>query len=357
MKEKKPELLDEQLLDDYQSLSQDAPEQTDTASPDNMSLPNTELDTSHTDTSDQSNKTTQHPTQGTALSQEINTPSDRDQDSIEKSTLPKTTDTDRDINISESAKDHVTINSNDNDTEQVESHDSVNRRTFGEDDITDAPSKDGTTTVSDKDKTSVTPTASGSASSDTPSSHNVNRRRYAGSYDIQNEQVHVKDSPQYFPTAFYAGFWVRTFAYLFDLWVVNLIHGILTNVLWTRIFGANVGFTWMDLAGYMVTMILYFVLTNLLLNGQTLGKILFGLRVVSLKNDRLDLWTILIREGFGRIIFHYLFFLMFTLVFSDKKQHFVDMLSDTSVVNLRYIDGVHEYLDQHPTPRPLPEHS
>lgn len=176
-------------------------------------------------------------------------------------------------------------------------------------------------------------------------SHHVNKRRYAGRYDINNSDIKVKETDTKIPGAFYAGFWVRTAAYLFDLWMVGTINNILTNLVWTRFFGDKLDNGLMGFAIYMATYLIYFVLTNITLKGQTFGKVIFGLRTVSLNKEKLDLATILVREGFGRVIFHYLSFVMVTLVFTERKQHVVDMLCDTSVVNLRYIDALNEYLE------------
>ena len=59
----------------------------------------------------------------------------------------------------------------------------------------------------------------------------------------------------------------------------------------------------------------------------------------------LDKKTTELLQSSSKCDFHYLSFGMFTLVFTEHKQHVVDMLCDTSVVNLRYIDALNEYLE------------
>lgn len=175
--------------------------------------------------------------------------------------------------------------------------------------------------------------------------HDVNRQRYAGRYKVNDDkQVYIKETDQDLPNAFYAGFWIRTIAYLFDLLMIFLISQILTNVFWVRIFGAGFEETWIGDTTQIATYVLYFLLINIILNGQTLGKVLFGLKVVSIKQDQLDLTTIIIREGFGRIVFYFLYIIMVTLVFTEKKQHVIDILSDTSVVRLKYIDAMNDFI-------------
>ena len=183
--------------------------------------------------------------------------------------------------------------------------------------------------------------------------HQVNNRRYANHYDMNHSNDKIEKNDARLPGAFYAGFWVRTAAYIFDLWMVGTIHNILGNLIWSRFLGNFTNGTFLEFVIYMATYLLYFILTNLILNGQTFGKVIFGLKMVSLKKDHLDWSTILLREGFGRVIFHYLSFVMFTLVFTERKQHVVDMLCDTSVVNLRYIDALNEYLETSTQSQPV----
>lgn len=78
--------------------------------------------------------------------------------------------------------------------------------------------------------------------------------------------------------------------------------------------------------GYFVLMTKYF--------GQTLGKMVFGLKVVSLKDSTLTWPVVLFREGIGRYISKTVFLLGYLLVaFLPKKQGAHDYYADTTVIH------------------------
>jgi uncharacterized RDD family membrane protein YckC len=70
---------------------------------------------------------------------------------------------------------------------------------------------------------------------------------------------------------------------------------------------------------------------------QTLGKMVFGLRVVDLAEERLSWKTVLFREGIGRYIagvFAPITFVVYLVAaFTKKKQGVHDLFADTSVVH------------------------
>ena len=79
--------------------------------------------------------------------------------------------------------------------------------------------------------------------------------------------------------------------------------------------------------GYFVLMTKYF--------GQTLGKMVFGLRVVSLNDEKLNWSTILFREWIGRFISGTILILYIVVGFLPKKQGIHDLFADTTVVHVR----------------------
>ncbi|MDX1771960.1 MAG: RDD family protein, partial [Planococcaceae bacterium] len=98
-----------------------------------------------------------------------------------------------------------------------------------------------------------------------------------------------------------AGFWTRFWAYLIDLIVISSITSIFVYPLF-RIFEWDLqGTTWYAPIGIITSLIfyLYFVLMTLFLK-QTVGKMIFGIRVISIKQDKLSFSTILFREWIGR---------------------------------------------------------
>lgn len=134
----------------------------------------------------------------------------------------------------------------------------------------------------------------------------------------------------YFPKELAAGFWIRFFAFFFD----SIIAGALVKI----ILGfANLNLTPTSTA-LLSSLIIssYFTITSLINNGQTLGKMLFGLRVVRLDGKKLDFFTIFTREFVGRFIHSYsiLSLLYVMTAFTEYKQNLSDLFADTSVIQI-----------------------
>ena len=79
----------------------------------------------------------------------------------------------------------------------------------------------------------------------------------------------------------------------------------------------------------------YFVLMTRFF-GQTLGKMVFGLRVISLKDQKLSWGAIMFRESiFGRFISGTIIILYVVVGFLPKKQGIHDLFADTTVIHER----------------------
>ncbi|HSO58459.1 MAG TPA: RDD family protein [Paenisporosarcina sp.] len=131
-----------------------------------------------------------------------------------------------------------------------------------------------------------------------------------------------------------AGFWVRFWAYLIDLLVISSISSIVIYPLF-RIFGWDVqGTTWYAPIGFLTSFIfyVYFVLMTKFFK-QTVGKMIFGLRVVSLKDESLSFITILFREWIGRFFSATILPLYWVIGFTPKKQGLHDFIADTMVIH------------------------
>lgn len=149
-----------------------------------------------------------------------------------------------------------------------------------------------------------------------------------------------------FPSYFYSGFWTRFFAFFMDLLVVwaltSIFHKLLGLVFPRLILGERL-LSLMDL----LILVLYFTLMTWGTKGQTLGKMVFGIRVVPFKEENLSFSTVFVRETLGRII-HLaapLSFLYVITGFTAKKQNISDILADTSVVTENYIRASYEAID------------
>lgn len=158
------------------------------------------------------------------------------------------------------------------------------------------------------------------------------RRKYW--QEKQKEEERHRKPFHNFPTFFYAGFWLRLFAFLVDSLVIWSINRLIVQTLFLVLryplnddpFSA---FSLSQLAVYL----LYFIVATKWTNGQTIGKIIFGIRVVSFKEEKLSWGTVLIRECFGRYILKTFPFIYLMVLFTHEKQHVADFFSDTSVVS------------------------
>ncbi len=130
----------------------------------------------------------------------------------------------------------------------------------------------------------------------------------------------------------FAGFWLRFWAYLIDLIVVGSITRILLKPI-LKAMGVihDPSFFSALNIGTAIIFYLYFVLMTKYFR-QTLGKMIFGLKVVSLKEDGLSWMTIIFREFIGRYISKTILVLYFLVGFLPKKQGLHDIFADTSVI-------------------------
>ena len=126
-----------------------------------------------------------------------------------------------------------------------------------------------------------------------------------------------------------AGFWIRTVAFLIDAAVAAAFASIFASPI-TAFFLTDGSLAAKAISGFLFY--LYFVLSTYLTNGQTLGKMIAGIRVIHPDEERLSLTTVVIREGFCRLIQSTFLLLYVITAFSERKQNLGDFLSDTFVV-------------------------
>lgn len=132
----------------------------------------------------------------------------------------------------------------------------------------------------------------------------------------------------------YAGFWMRFWAFLLDLIVVGSIERILINPLF-RILDISLSefnmFSPVSISSAVI-FYLYFVLMTKFFN-QTLGKMVFGLKVINLDQERLTWGTVLFREWIGRFISATIVIGYIIVAFLPKKQGLHDLFTDTTVIH------------------------
>ncbi len=137
-----------------------------------------------------------------------------------------------------------------------------------------------------------------------------------------------------YPNEFYAGFFIRFFSFLLD----SIIAGAIVEIVLDPILSITGMSVSLKIYGLLSTLIvlLYFTISTYLTKGQTIGKMVFGLKVVKLNGEDLDFVTVFIREFVGRYIHTYgvLVLLYLITAFTDKKQNLSDLFADTSVIVL-----------------------
>ncbi len=134
----------------------------------------------------------------------------------------------------------------------------------------------------------------------------------------------------------YAGFWMRFWAYLLDLLVIGSLNGIVVYPIF-RALDLSLNDANMFAPVSIVTAIIfyaYFVLMTRFF-GQTLGKMVFGLRVISLNDQSLSWGAIMFREWIGRFISGTIIILYVVVGFLPKKQGIHDLFADTTVIHER----------------------
>ncbi|WP_342505442.1 RDD family protein [Sporosarcina sp. FSL K6-2383] len=132
----------------------------------------------------------------------------------------------------------------------------------------------------------------------------------------------------------YAGFWTRFWAYTIDLLVLYAISGILIKPIF-RVVGIDINNpSFLLFSPYKVTalllLLLYFALMTKLF-GQTVGKMIMGIKVVAKNGAPLTWGAVLFREVFGRFISKMLVVPYLLVLFMPKKEALHDVFADTVV--------------------------
>lgn len=129
----------------------------------------------------------------------------------------------------------------------------------------------------------------------------------------------------------YSSFGLRFLAYMIDMMVISAIVSIGKFIFPIDSEAKVLGLVLTDVI-YTIVSLAYFTVLSLITRGQSLGKIITGLRVVSVGGGNLSTSQILIREIAGRYIQNKFIFLYALALVTPKKQSFIDLFTDTSVV-------------------------
>lgn len=133
-----------------------------------------------------------------------------------------------------------------------------------------------------------------------------------------------------------AGFWIRFWAYLIDVIVVSSVNAIVLSP--TIFFQNYVIFEWefisvMAILSGVVYYLYFFFMTKVF--SQTLGKMIIGIKVISLEQEKTTWGDLFFREVIGRFL-HNVFFILkllyLTVAFTNGKKGIHDMIGNTRVV-------------------------
>jgi len=128
----------------------------------------------------------------------------------------------------------------------------------------------------------------------------------------------------------YAGFWIRCVAFFVDAVFVAGLMNIAVYFDIESYIPISIGIVYMILFAFYSFIFVY------LFDGQSIGKMLTGIKVVEDKGNKLAFSTVFVREFAGKIIMIPLFLTFIFTAFSYKKRSLMDYLSDTSVIKSKY---------------------
>lgn len=131
-----------------------------------------------------------------------------------------------------------------------------------------------------------------------------------------------------------AGFWIRFWAYLIDLIVVSSLTAITVKPIFLFTGWRDIEIYHISPYGYALSFIfyIYFVVMTKVW-GQTIGKMVFGIRVISEDGKPLTWGTILFREWIGRFISATVDILYLLVAFTPNHKAIHDYIADTRVVH------------------------
>lgn len=141
----------------------------------------------------------------------------------------------------------------------------------------------------------------------------------------------MENSEQEHSSMYYAGFWMRFWSYLVDLLMISSLNRLIVHPFYSDLPTFGGPFTSFALITSAMMYIYFVIMTKIF--GQTLGKMIFGLKVVSANGRPLSWLDIVFREVIGRFISKTVFMLGYIFVaFTKKKQGWHDKVADTIVL-------------------------
>ncbi|WP_255473031.1 RDD family protein [Rummeliibacillus sp. SL167] len=164
------------------------------------------------------------------------------------------------------------------------------------------------------------------------------------------EPIQIKKEMDYQLKA--AGFWTRFWAYLIDLIVVFSINAITVKPLFFFTGWENIEIFYIPLYGSMTSLLFYayfVVMTKIW--GQTVGKMVLGIRVVSEDGKPLSWATVFFREWIGRFISVTIDILYILVAFTPNHKAIHDYIADTKVIHERTFEAKAKILETEVQPK------
>lgn len=130
----------------------------------------------------------------------------------------------------------------------------------------------------------------------------------------------------------YAGFWIRFVAYLIDTIMLGIVLGVILML--TGQISTSSNTTLPTAVGIMSAILIwaYFVILDVCC-GATLGKMVFGLKVVDTSGTKLSWGKAILREVVGKIVSSIVIDLGYLWVaFDPNKQGWHDKIAQTFVI-------------------------
>ena len=128
----------------------------------------------------------------------------------------------------------------------------------------------------------------------------------------------------------YAGFWIRCVAFVIDASFVVCLMNIAVYFNIESYIPISIAIVYMILFAFYSFIFVY------LFDGQSIGKMLTGIKVIEENGSKLGFFTAFVREFAGKLIMIPLFLTFIFTAFSYKKHSIIDYLSDTCVIKSKY---------------------
>jgi uncharacterized RDD family membrane protein YckC len=152
----------------------------------------------------------------------------------------------------------------------------------------------------------------------------------------ENSVVYTTDTDTPVLNPHYAGFWMRFWAYIIDVLVIFSLNGILLSPFKFMNDGIAISIGFWTITGLIGSIVFYaYFLVMTKFFGQTLGKMILGIKVIREDKEPLRWIDLIFREVIGRFIYRVFSILMLLYIivgFTNEKQGLHDMIGSTRVV-------------------------